>query len=182
MLTITIPAYELFNDETQEFIEEKERTIQMEHSLLSISKWESKWNKPFLVDNPKKTVEEIVDYIKCMTITKGVPDTAYLYITEQQYAEINKYISAPMTATVIRDNSNSKRNSEIMTSELIYYYMIACNIPLECEKWHLNRLMTLIQVCSIKNNPNPKKMSTKETLQSNAALNAARRKKMNSKG
>ena len=179
MLEITIPAYEMFNDETQEFIEERERVIQMEHSLISISKWESKWQKPFLSNVPK-TPEETNDYLRCMTITKGVPDSAYLYLTNEQLNEINEYISSPMTATTFNEPSG-KKSSEILTSELLYYYMIACNIPFECEKWHLNRLTTLIRVCSIKNQPE-KKRNPQDVLRSNAALNAARRKKYNTKG
>lgn len=180
MLKITIPAYELFNEETQEFINGEERVIHLEHSLISISKWESKWHKPFLSDAPK-TPEEQNDYINCMTVTKGVPETAYLNLEPKQYAEINNYISDPMTATTIHERGGGKKGSEIMTSELIYYYMIALNIPLECEKWHLNRLMMLIKVCSLKNQPE-KKRSLNETVQSNAALNAARRKQLNSRG
>lgn len=181
MLELTIQAYTLFDDATQEFTEVPERTIQLEHSLLSISRWESKWNKPFLSEEAK-TDDEIVDYTKCMTITKNVPDIAYHMITLEQFKAINEYISASMTATVIHDKEPGRGKNEVMTSELIYYYMIACNIPFECEKWHLNRLMTLIKVCGIKNDPNPKKQSVAETMKSNAALNAARRKKMNSKG
>ena len=115
-----------------------------------------------------------------MTITKGVPDSAYLYLTNEQLNEINEYISSPMTATTFNEPSG-KKSSEILTSELLYYYMIACNIPFECEKWHLNRLTTLITVCSIKNQPE-KKRNPQDVLRSNAALNAARRKKYNTKG
>ena len=179
MLELIIPAYELFNEETQEFINEPERVLKLEHSLVSISKWEAKWNKPFL-SNKKKTFDEVVDYIKCMTINQGIPDSAYLYLTEEQYAEINRYIVAPMTATTIQEEQGEK-SREIITSEIIYYYMIACNIPMECQHWHLNRLMTLIKVCNIKNQP-PKKRSMREVMQSNTALNAARKKKLNTKG
>ena len=179
MLELIIPAYELFNEETQEFINEPERVLKLEHSLVSISKWEANWNKPFL-SNKKKTFDEVVDYIKCMTINQGIPDSAYLYLTEEQYAEINRYIVAPMTATTIQEEQGEK-SREIITSEIIYYYMIACNIPMECEHWHLNRLMTLIKVCNIKNQP-PKKRSMREVMQSNTALNAARKKKLNTKG
>ena len=179
MLELIIPAYELFNEETQEFINEPERILKLEHSLVSISKWEAKWNKPFL-SNKKKTFDEVVDYIKCMTINQGIPDSAYLYLTEEQYAEINRYIVAPMTATTIQEEQGEK-SREIITSEIIYYYMIACNIPMECQRWHLNRLMTLIKVCNIKNQP-PKKRSMREVMQSNTALNAARKKKLNTKG
>ena len=183
MLTLIIPAHELFNDETQEFIYEPERMLQLEHSLISISKWEAKWNKPFLSDRPQdnKTFEEIIDYIKCMTINKGIPDSAYLSLSKEQYAEINKYISAPMTATTIQEPPG-KKSREIITSEVIYYAMTAYNIPFEnCEKWHLNRLITLIRVCGIKNEPS-KKMSKRSIMSQNAALNAARRKKFNTKG
>ena len=179
MLELIVPAYELFNEETQEFINEPERVLKLEHSLVSISKWEANWNKPLLSDK-KKSFEEVVDYIKCMTINQGIPDSAYLYLSEEQYAEINRYIVAPMTATTIQEEQGPK-SREIITSEVIYYYMIACNIPMECENWHLNRLMTLIKVCNIKNQPG-KKRSMREVMQSNTALNAARKKKLNTKG
>lgn len=179
MLTITIPSYELFNDVTQEFISEDERVIQLEHSLLSISEWESRWNKPFL-SNMEKTSNEILDYVRCMTLTEGVPETAYLYIDNEQYKLINDYIAAPMTATTISEPPG-KVSREIMTSELLYYYMIAANIPFECERWHLNRLLTLIRICSIKSQPE-KKRPINEVMKSNAALNAARKKQFNTKG
>ena len=179
MLTITIPSYELFNDVTQEFISENERVIQLEHSLLSISEWESRWNKPFL-SNMEKTSNEILDYVRCMTLTEGVPETAYLYIDNEQYKLINDYIAAPMTATTISEPPG-KVSREIMTSELLYYYMIAANIPFECERWHLNRLLTLIRICSIKSQPE-KKRPINEVMKSNAALNAARKKQFNTKG
>ena len=179
MLTITIPSYELFNDVTQEFISEDERVIQLEHSLLSISEWESRWNKPFL-SNMEKTSNEIIDYVRCMTLTEGVPETAYLYIDNEQYKLINDYIAAPMTATTISEPPG-KVSREIMTPELLYYYMIAANIPFECERWHLNRLLTLIRICSIKSQPE-KKRPINEVMKSNAALNAARKKQFNTKG
>ena len=179
MLTITIPSYELFNDVTQEFISENERVIHLEHSLLSISEWESRWNKPFL-SNMEKTSNEIIDYVRCMTLTEGVPETAYLYIDNEQYKLINDYIAAPMTATTISEPPG-KVSREIMTSELLYYYMIAANIPFECERWHLNRLLTLIRICSIKSQPE-KKRPINEVMKSNAALNAARKKQFNTKG
>lgn len=179
MLTITIPSYELFNDVTQEFISEDERVIQLEHSLLSISEWESRWNKPFL-SNMEKTSNEIIDYVRCMTLTEGVPETAYLYIDNEQYKLINDYIAAPMTATTISEPPG-KVSREIMTSELLYYYMIAANIPFECERWHLNRLLTLIRICGIKSQPE-KKRPINEVMKSNAALNAARKKQFNTKG
>ena len=180
MLRIEIPiSPEGWDAENEEFVESKVQTLQLEHSLVSLSKWESKWCKPFF-STDDKTYEEVLDYIKCMTINKGVPDSAYLSLSKEQYAEINKYISAPMTATTIQEPPG-KKSREIITSELIYYYMIAYNIPIECEKWHLNRLMTLIKICNIKNQPE-KKRSPREVMQSNTALNAARKKKLNTKG
>lgn len=179
MLQITVPARnDLWDEKSQEFVSIDETTLRLEHSLLSISKWESKWNKPFL-HTPEKTDEEILDYIKCMTITKNVDSNIYVCLTAENIQEIVEYINAPMTATTIRDNGKSSR--EMVTSELIYYWMISLNVPVEFEKWHLNRLITLIRVCSIKNQP-AKKMSRSEIISRNAALNAARRKKLNTKG
>lgn len=179
MLTITIPSQELFNDKTQEFVSIKGCTLQLEHSLVSLSKWESKWNKPFL-SKEKKSIAETLDYIRCMTITQNINPEIYNFLTDKNIDDINNYIDAPMTATTFSDNG-SKDNREIVTSELIYYWMISLNVPMECQKWHLNRLLTLIRVCNVKNTP-PKKMSRKEIMSRNAALNAARRKKLNSKG
>lgn len=180
MLQITIPANELWDDEKSQFIQTKEQTLQLEHSLVSLSKWESKWCKAFLSKN-EKTYEETIDYIKCMTLTQNVNPNVYNGLTAKNIEEINKYIEAPMTATVFHDNSQGKNSREVITSELIYYWMIALQIPFECQKWHLNRLLTLIRVCNIKNSP-PKKMGRREIMSRNAALNAARRKQFNSKG
>lgn len=179
MIEIVIPAYELFNDVTGEFEYGPERVLTLEHSLLSISKWESKWLKPFLSNTPK-TDEEVIDYVRCMTLNKGIPHDAYYYIPNSQYEIINDYITSPMTATTVSD-SGEKASREIMTSELIYYYMISCNIPMECERWHINRLMTLIRVCGAKNNPGKKK-PMEEVMRSNAELNAARKKKLQTRG
>ena len=180
MLQITIPATELFDDATQEFKKTKEYVLQLEHSLVSISKWESKWNKVFL-SKEEKTYEETIDYIRCMTITQNIPDEAYRCITKSNVDAINKYISAPMTATWFNKEKPTGMNREKTTSELIYYWMIALNIPFECQKWHLNRLLTLIRVCNIKNTP-PKKMSKSALMKRNAALNAARRQQYNTTG
>ena len=180
MLQIVIPAIELWDEETQEFIQVKEQTLQLEHSLVSLSKWESKWNKAFLGKQPK-SVEETLDYIKCMTLTKNVDPNIYKWISNENIQKINKYIDAPMTATTFMEDPSNKRNNEIVTSELIYYWMVTLNIPFECQKWHLNRLLTLIRVCNVKNTP-PKKRSRREIMSRNAALNAARKKKLNTKG
>ena len=180
MLRITVPATELWDDRKQEFIYLKEQTLQLEHSLVSLSKWESKWNKAFLTKKDK-TIEETLDYIRCMTLTQNVPPYVYSCLTAKNIEQVNDYIGASMTATVFSDDKTAKGNREVVTAELIYYWMIALNIPFECQKWHLNRLLTLIRVCNIKNSP-PKKMSKRELISRNAALNAARRKQLNTRG
>ena len=180
MLKITIPAGEQWDEINQEFINTKEQTLQLEHSLVSLSKWESKWCKAFLTKN-EKTDEETIDYIKCMTITQNVDPNVYNCLTKENVEQIKKYIEAPMTATYFSEEHSGKSSREQVTSELIYYWMIALNIPMECQKWHLNRLLTLIRVCNIKNQP-PKKMSKRAIMSRNAALNAARRKQLNTRG
>ena len=180
MLEIVIPETEQWDEVNQEFITSNRQILRLEHSLVSLSKWESKWKKPFL-SNREKTYEETIDYIKCMTLTQNVNDTVYNLSDKDNIEKINKYICDPMTATTFKEDPNKKGGREIITSELIYYWMISLNIPFECQKWHLNRLLTLIKVCGIKNQP-PKKMSKKDVMSRNAALNAARRKQMNSRG
>ena len=181
MLRITIPATEMWDERKGEFVYTKEYTLQLEHSLVSLSKWESKWCKPFL-SKKDLTAEEAIDYIKCMTITQNVPPEAYNYIPQDVIQQVSDYIAAPMTATWFNEKESKGRgSSEAVTAELIYYWMIALQVPLECQKWHLNRLMTLIRVCNIKNTP-PKKMSKRDIASRNAAINAARRKQFNSKG
>ena len=180
MLTITIPATEMWDEKNEKFIDIKECRLQLEHSLVSLSKWESKWCKPFLFTNDK-TAEEIMDYVRCMTLTTNVSPEVYYGLTSENIKAINEYIEAPMTATHFGSEQNGSGKREIVTSELIYYWMIALNIPFECQKWHLNRLLTLIRICNIKNQP-AKKMSRKEIMSRNAALNAARRKQLGTKG
>ena len=180
MLQITIPSTELWDERKEEFVYVKEKTLQLEHSLVSLSKWESKWNKSFL-SSSDKTNEEIIDYIRCMTITQNVDPEVYTRLKNNVIKQIYDYINAPMTATVISDTKRGGGSREVITSELIYYWMIALNIPFECQKWHLNRLLTLIRVCEIKNTP-PKSMNRREIMNRNAALNAARRKQFNTKG
>ena len=180
MLQITIPAREMWDERNNEFVYTNEQTLQLEHSLISLSKWESKWNKPFL-SKESKTYEEVLDYVKCMTLTQKVSPEIYANLTDENMRDIQRYIEAPMTATTSSEEKNMKGNREIVTSELIYYWMIALGIPLECDKWHLNRLLTLVRVCNIKNSP-PKKMGKNAIMSRNASLNAARRKRLNSKG
>lgn len=186
MLRILIPArppMELWDNVNEVFIDVpgiKEQWLQLEHSLVSISKWESKWHKPFFSKN-KMTAEETIDYIRCMTVTQNVPPEIYDNITDDNVTKVKEYIDDPMTATWFSKENNGKSSSETVTSELIYYWMITLNVPMECQKWHLNRLLTLIKICNIKNAP-PKKMSKRSIMSRNAALNAARRKQLNSKG
>ena len=181
MLRIEIPiSPEGWDAENEEFVESKVQTLQLEHSLVSLSKWESKWCKPFF-STDDKTYEEVLDYIKCMTLTQNVKPEVYKYLTEKNITEITDYINAPMTATTFNETSTKGRGRDIITSELIYYWMITFNIPVEFQKWHLNRLLTLIRVCNVKNSP-PKKRSKRETYQRNAALNAANKRRFNSKG
>ena len=181
MLQIKVDARDLWDEQREVFIPIKEQTIQLEHSLVSLSKWESKWCKPFLHSGDNITREEELDYIKCMTITQNVDPMVYKCLTNENIRQIKEYIDAPMTATYFSKHEKGKNNRELITSELIYYWMIALNIPFECQKWHLNRLITLIRVCEIKNQP-PKKRSRREIASSYAALNEARKKQLNTKG
>ena len=181
MLTIIVPiSPEGWDDEKQEFIEPEYQTLQLEHSLVSLSKWESKWCKPFL--SSIKSDEEMLDYIKCMTVTKNMHPNIYNYLTTSNVIEIKDYIDAPMTAMKFPKNRSLKLSRDIITSDIIYYWMITLNIPIdECQKWHLNRLMALIRVCDIKNSP-PKKKSQREIMEEYARINAERRKQLNTKG
>lgn len=181
MLQIKIPlTAEGWDEEKEEFVESKFQILNLEHSLVSLSKWESKWCKPFLAKG-ERTYEETLDYIKCMTITQNVDPDVYNHLTQENITQINNYIEAPMTATTFHNEKKGKNNNEIVTAELVYYWMIALNVPFECQKWHLNRLLTLIKVCNIKNQPSDK-MSRKDLMSRNAKLNAARKKRFNSKG
>lgn len=172
MLQISIPAQEYFDERTEEFINVKAYTLQLEHSLISISKWEAKWQKPFL-GKEEKTEEETIDYIRCMTITQNVDPMAYYAIPRDELERIKAYIHAPMTATWFNDRDNRPPTRKIITSELIYYWMVANSIPFECEKWHFNRLMTLIRICGEKNQP-AKKMSKQDRKALMAQRRAAR--------
>lgn len=180
MLRIIVPAAEFFDEIKEEFIYKKEQQLQLEHSLVSLSKWESKWNKAFL-GKQEKTEEEILDYVRCMTLTQNVDPEVYTRLSAENYSAINAYIESPMTATCFFEEKQQRRNKDTVTSELIYYWMISYNIPVEFQKWHLNRLLTLIRVCNMKNSP-PKKRSRREIMQRNAALNAANKRRFNSRG
>lgn len=180
MLRITVPTTELWDEARQEFITIEGRELELEHSLISISKWESKWRKAFL-GKAEKTHEEVLDYIRCMTVTKDVDPSLYNYLTEDNLDAINRYISEPMTATRFNANAKGSRSNEVVTAEIIYYWMILHNIPPEYQNWHLNRLLTLIRVCSVKSQPS-KKMSQRDIMRQQAAINASRRKAWNTRG
>lgn len=183
MLTIVVTGTELWDEKKQEFLSTKDRTLQLEHSLVSISKWESKWHKSYLSQDTKSE-EELIDYIKCMTITQNVNSEVYLCLTEDHYKEINSYIDNPMSAVSFKKKQGKKgglKNQGMITSEFIYYQMISLNIPFECQKWHLNRLLSLIELCNNKNQT-PKKLSRNELLSRNASLNASRREQLKTKG
>lgn len=180
MLKIVVPKSEDYDPKTSEFISVPECVLTLEHSLISVAKWESRWKKSFL-SCKKMTLEETIDYVKCMTLTNNVSNLVYDHLTTADFQKIFAYINDPMTATTFTDRQNRAFGREVITAEIIYYWMVALQIPFECQKWHLNRLMTLIRVVSIKQAPS-KKMSRKDSMAQNRALNAARRRANNSKG
>ena len=187
MLTITIKAGELYDENKNEFVNlRSDQVLCLEHSLVSISKWESKWHKPFMDDRTPKTKEEIIDYIRCMTITQNVDPAIYYLLSPKAFEQIQNYISDSMTATWFNDKKTKGRKKRIITSELIYYWIVSLQIPFECQKWHINRLLTLIRVCNEENKEaygtKNKKGSTRQMLSERAALNAARRKQLGSRG
>lgn len=176
----------MFNDKTQEFITVEPCVLTLKHSLLSLTNWESKWEIPYLYDNPKKpkTVIQQLDYVRCMTINnKAVDPMVYYALQPEDLTKINKYINDPMTASTFSDSGRrGARRSQIVTSELIYCWMIEFGIPFDpCEKWHLNRLMTLIRACEVNNTPQ-KKMTKSEIGRQNEELNKIRRARLHSKG
>lgn len=186
MLQITIPAtvIEEYDEQSNTFIyteTEKEQTLCLEHSLASLSKWESKWHKPF-ISKKEKTDEELLDYVKCMTLDEDVDPNIYSRLTKANFDAIEKYIGNPMTATTFSDTQNKKHSREVITAEIMYHWMVSLNIPFDpCEEWHLNRLITLVRVCNIKNTP-PKKRGGKATALEHARLNAARKQQARKKG
>lgn len=190
-LKLVIKPKEGWDETKQEFVETKGITLCLEHSLVSLSKWESKYKRPYLKKDDKKTDEEIIEYIKCMTITQNVDDNVYSLLSVDDLKKINEYITDPMTATWFNENTPNnnqpqrRTKQEQITSELVYYWMFSYRIPMQCEKWHLNRLLTLIRIFSIKDaeaNGKTNKMSKRDILSQNRALNAARRQALNSKG
>lgn len=180
MLTVHIPKTSLFNSATDEFFDVPEQTLTLEHSLFSVAEWESTFLKPFLTDD-KKTQEETIGYIKCMITTPNVDPNVCYAIPSEEMEKIINYIGSQRTATKITRRPQNARSKKIVTSEELYQCMIALEIPFECQYWHLSRLLTLIEVCSIKNQP-PKKMPKADILRNNAALNAKRRAALKSRG
>lgn len=190
---VVVPAHEDWDENLQKFVGiDKDYEITLEHSLVSISKWEQKWHKAFLSDN-KKTYEETCDYIRCMCLDEDVPDVVFMNIPSDVVDEVNEYIQDSATATWFSEDpmegngsGKSRSKKEVITSEIVYYWMVELNIPESYQYWHFNRLMTLIKVINIKReeaDPNSKKkMSRNDILARNAKLNAARRKAMHSKG
>lgn len=187
MLQITIPQREYFDDSTQEFVYTKGFTLNLEHSLISISKWESKWKKPFL-NSKDRTYEESLDYVRCMSLNSNIDDESLKQLRKEDFDKITAYIDDKCTATWFNEDNIGKgqgrsrgNRGQTITSELIYYWMITYEIPFECQKWHLNRLLTLIRICDVKNTPS-KKMKKKDIRASNRALNEARKAKMGTRG
>lgn len=170
---------EQWDEKKEEFIPPVVATIELEHSLVSLSKWESKYCKPF-ISTESKTNEETLDYIKFMTLTPDVDPSVYEHLSERNINAINEYIDAPMTATTV-PNTNTGGGRETVTAELVYYWMIALTIPPQYDTWHLNKLLTLIKVCNFKNQT-PKPLSRQDAISRNKAINEANRKKYNTKG
>lgn len=183
MLKLHVPEREWFDDATQTFVlQSKPCDLMLEHSLLSLSKWEAKWKKPFLDDSSQRSDMEFLDYVRCMTINQGVDQMVYYNLTPDLIEQIRKYIEDPMTATTIRRRQNKRPGArKVVTSELIYSWMIHYGIPFECQKWHLNRLMMLIEVCGIESG-GQKKMSKAEIMKENASLNSMRKAQRKTKG
>lgn len=180
MLTIRIEGQEFYDETTGEFSTVNDVVVELEHSLVSLSKWESKYQIPFLSDK-EKTTESVFDYIKIMVVTPGI-DTDILYrCSKDDLVRIQEYIDSSQSATTFGEMPVRKGRGEVITAELIYYWMVAFNIPFECQYWHLNRLFSLVRICNIKNNP-PKKMSRHEIAMRNRELNAQRRAEMGTNG
>lgn len=178
MIKLIIPKRDLWDEKKQEFVTIPEETVRLEHSLLAIARWETKYHKPFLTKDEKGN-DELFYYIRCMNLSDDLLDesTALLIAKNQENLfEIKEYLDDPATATTVKKKPSNGSGGSFVTSELIYYYMTSLMIPFECEKWNLNRLLKLIEVCDAKNTP-AKKPNRKDTMNRHRSLNAARRAK-----
>lgn len=180
MLTLTVGNTEHYDEVAEEFSYRGGVELQLEHSLVSLSKWESKWEKAFLGPS-EKTTEEMLGYVECMILTPDYPSDILERLNQEDLDKIGEYINLKSTATWFKENQPQAKSREVLTNELIYYWMFSAEIPIECEEWHLNRLFTLIKVFGLKNSK-PKKMSRAEMLAQNRAENARRREEAGTRG
>src|SRR4051812_45246710 len=180
MLTITVGATDVYDEESGTFGDQGGVELQLEHSLVSLSKWESIYEKPFL-GSINKTSEEVFSYVECMILTPNPPEEILKKLSQENIQEINEYIDRKMTATWFSEQPGAPKSREVITAELIYYWMTVFTIPFECENWHLNRLFTLIRICNVKQ-AKPKKMSRAEAGRRNRELNAQRKAQLGTRG
>ena len=180
MLVLDVPASEMFDDEKQEYVDTPAVRLRLEHSLVSLSKWESKYERPFLDSKPKET-KETLDYVNMMCLDDEIPPEVFHRLPDVCIDAVNQYINAKMTATTFKDLPAARGPREIITAEVIYYWMVSHNIPFECENWHLNRLLTLVKVCNRKNAP-AQKTSKKEMMAQRRDLNAKRKAQLGTRG
>lgn len=190
-ITITEQHFRFFDEKTEEFfyVDVKKTELQLEHSLVSLRKWEQKWHIRFIEreeEKSNKTPEQTIDYIRCMTLNKNIDPDVYNFIPKEELQKIEDYIRDPMTATTFSKDPNdeinrAKKSREGISAELIYYWMIMLGIPFECEKWHLNTLLTLIRVINVKNKK-PKKTDAQALARSRREENLRRRAMLHTKG